>query len=211
MTAIERSQDPVELLAAPSPALAEEERLRACVYRILARFLAAPPDDAALRVAAELEGDDTEFGRALRAFARTARATGPREAKLEYDELFIGLVRGELVPYASFYRTGFLHERPLAAVRADLGRLGAAREASWSDPEDHIAGLCEAMAGLIEGRFGDGGLAGQRAFFERHLAPWAGRFFADLERARASRLYAPLGTIGRVFLDIEATAYAMAA
>ena len=56
-----------------------------------------------------------------------------------------------------------------------------------------------------------GGLAQQQEFFDRHLAPWAGRFFADLERARASRLYAPLGTVGRLFMDIEAEAYAMAA
>jgi TorA maturation chaperone TorD len=209
--AIEHSLAQADPTGVASPALTDEDHLRACVYRLLARFLAVPPDAEALRIAAGLDGDDTEFGRALRALAKTAGATEPRDAKREYDELFIGLVRGELVPYASFYRTGFLHERPLAAVRADLGRLGVARDTGWSDPEDHIAGLCEAMAGLIEGRFGDGGLAGQRGFFDRHLAPWAGKFFTDLERARASRLYAPLGTVGRVFLDIETTAYAMAA
>lgn len=203
----ERS-DPVVVKVSPE---AEEDQLRACVYRLLARFLAGPLDAAALGVASALDGDDTELGCALATLARTARATAPREAKLEYDELFIGLVRGELVPYASFYQTGFLYERPLAAVRLDLARLGVTREPGWRDPEDHIAGLCEAMAGLIEGRYGDGGLAAQRAFFDRHLAPWAGRFFADLERARASRLYAPLGTVGRLFMDIEATAYAMAA
>ena len=190
---------------------AEEDHLRACVYRLLSRFLASPPDHETLHVAAGLAGDSSEFGRALTALARTARATEPREARQEYDELFIGLVRGELVPYASFYRTGFLYERPLAAVRADLSRLGVTREAGWRDPEDHIAGLCEAMAGLILGNYGDGGLAHQQEFFDRHLAPWAGRFFADLERARASRLYAPLGTVGRLFMDIEAEAYAMAA
>jgi TorA maturation chaperone TorD len=208
VTVIEQRQDQGSPVVA---AEGEEEHLRACVYRLLARYLAEPPDSTALRVAGMLDGDATEFGHALIAFARTARATSPREAKLEYDELFIGLARGELVPYASFYRTGFLYERPLAAVRGDLARLGVGREAGWRDPEDHIAGLCEAMAGLIEGGYGDGSLAAQQQFFDRHLAPWAGRFFADLERARASRLYAPLGAVGRLFMDIEATAYAMAA
>lgn len=211
MAVIAQSQERSSLVVVPVSPEAEEDQLRACVYRLLACFLARPPDAAALRVAAALGGDDTGFGRALATFAKTARATAPAEARLEYDELFIGLVRGELVPYASFYRTGFLYERPLAAVRGDLARLGVGREAGWRDPEDHVAGLCEAMAGLIEGRYAEGGLAAQRGFFDRHLAPWAGRFFADLERARASRLYAPLGTVGRLFMDIEATAYAMAA
>jgi TorA maturation chaperone TorD len=190
---------------------AEEDVLRGCVYRLLACFLASPPDAEALQVAGQLEGDDSELGRALRALARTARASTPSEARAEYDELFIGLVRGELVPYASFYLTGFLYERPLAAVRGDLAHLGVTRGVHWRDPEDHIAGLCEAMAGLVAGEYGDGDLAGQRQFFERHLAPWAPRFFADLERARASRLYAPLGTVGRQFMAIEAVAYGMAA
>ncbi len=96
-------------------------------------------------------------------------------------------------------------------MRGDLARLGIARAANQCDPEDHVASLCEAMAGLADGRYGDGKLVTQRLFFDRHLAPWAPRFFSDLERARASRLYAPLGTVGRKFMEIEATAFAMAA
>ena len=113
------------------------------------------------------------------------------------------------MPYASFYLTGFLNERPLAALRTDLAALGVRRADANRDPEDHIAALCEAMAGLIEGDYGPADLDTQRRFFDRHLAPWAPRFFADLERARASRLYVPIGTLGRLFMDIEATAFAM--
>ena len=185
--------------------------LRACMYRLLARFLGSPPDRTALAVAGQLKGDPSELGRALAAFARTARVTSASEACDEYARLMIGLVRGELVPYASFYLTGFLHERPLAAVRSDFAGLGITRSAGWKDPEDHIASLCEAMAGLIDGRYGDGRIVTQQQFFDRHLAPWAPKFFADLERAQASRLYAPLGEVGRRFMDIEATAFAMAA
>lgn len=201
----------VAAVAASSSPLADEDLLRAYVYRLLARFLASPPDQAALAVAGDLTGDASELGRTITAFARTARATTAVQARDEYDELLIGLVRGELVPYASFYLTGFLHERPLASVRGDFTRLGITRVAGWKDPEDHIASLCEAMAGLIDGSYGDGRPATQQQFFDRHLAPWAPKFFADLERARASRLYAPLGAIGRRFMDIEATAFAMAA
>jgi TorA maturation chaperone TorD len=193
-------------------AATDEDAERGHLYRLLARFLAAPPDRTALAAAAALPGGDGDLGRAFGALARVARATTPAEARDEYDELFIGLARGELVPYASFYLTGFLHEKPLAAVRQDLVRLGVARRPGCPDPEDHVASLCEVMAGLIGGEFGDGAdLRAQQAFFDRHLTPWAPRFFADLERARASRLYGPVGTVGRVFMEIEATAFAMAA
>jgi TorA maturation chaperone TorD len=189
----------------------EEDSARSCVYRLLGRLLASPPDAGVMAVAASLMGDGSELGRALDALARVARATTPAEAREEYDRLFIGLVRGELVPYASFYLTGFLYERPLAALRADLTRLGIARSPGCSDPEDHIASLCDAMAGLIDATYGTGALAAQQDFFDRHVARWASRFFADLERARSSRLYGPVGTLGRVFMEIEATAFAMAA
>jgi TorA maturation chaperone TorD len=193
-------------------AAADEDAGRGHLYRLLARFLAAPPDGAALAVASGLAGGNGELGAALDALARVARATTAAEAREEYGELFIGLARGELVPYASFYLTGFLHEKPLAAVRQDLARLGIARRPGCPDPEDHVASLCEAMAGLIGGEFGDhADLRAQQAFFDRHLAPWAPRFFADLERARASRLYGPVGAVGRAFMDIEATGFAMAA
>jgi TorA maturation chaperone TorD len=187
----------------------DEDALRAHPYKLLARLLAAPPEAALLRLAAGLEGDTTPLGRALGLLGRTARASDLATAEREYHELFIGVGRGELVPYASFYLTGFLNERPLARLRGDLDRLGVVRAPGNSDPEDHIAALCEVMAGLITGELGDGDLDTQRAFFATHLEPWAERFFADLERAQSSVLYAPVGTFGRVFMGIESTAFGM--
>lgn len=187
-----------------------EDLLRARQYRLLARFLARPPDETLLQLAAGFEPDDTDLGRALGALAKVAARATIRAAADEYFDLFIGIGRGELVPYASYYRTGFLYERPLARLRADMMRLGIARAQEVKEPEDHVAALCEMMAGLIEGDFGEPlGLAAQRAFFDAHLAPWAGRFFADLGAAKAAVLYAPVGAIGRVFMDIEATAFGM--
>lgn len=190
-------------------AIDEVDALRAATYRLLARFLASPPDAAALAIAARLGDEESEFGRALALFAKVVRATTPEQAAEEYHELFIGVGRGELLPYASFYRTGFLNEKPLAELRDDLARLGIARAPGNPEPEDHLAALCEVMAGLIEGRFGGGEVGEQKAFFERHLEPWAGRFFADLEVARAARLYQPLGTVGRLFVDIERAGFAL--
>jgi TorA maturation chaperone TorD len=185
-----------------------EERLRAHQYQLLARFLAAPPDAALLELAAGFTGDDTDLGRALAELALRAGRATPEAASREYHDLFIGIGRGELVPYASYYLTGFLNEKPLAKLRGDMARLGIARAEAVKEPEDHIAALCEMIAGLITGAFGAPlDLAGQQAFFDRHLAPWAPVFFEDLEKARSAWLYAPVGTLGRVFMGIEKTAF----
>lgn len=145
------------------------------------------------------------MGQALDELARLAAATGADAAEREHNALFIGVDRGELVPYASFYLTGFLHDRPLARLRRDMQALGVERRPGVAEPEDHIAALCEIMAGLITGAYGEAPAADAASFFRRHLAPWAGRFFADLERARAAALYRPVGTLGRIFLTIEAS------
>jgi TorA maturation chaperone TorD len=187
-----------------------EERLRAHQYQLLARFLAAPPDAGLLELASTFTGDDTELGQALGALGRVAARFTPKSAAEEYHDLFIGVPRGELLPYASYYLTGFLYERPLAKLRVDMARLGIARADEVKEPEDHIAALCDMMAGLITGAFGPPlDLVGQRAFFDAHLAPWAERFFQDLEGARAATLYAPIGTLGRVFTGIEQAAFRM--
>ena len=124
--------------------------------------------------------------------------------------------RGELVPHGAYYITGFLNEKPLARLRADLRGMGVGRTDGNKVPEDHIASLLEVMAGLIEGGFGearDGAGAQQaaHAFFHAHIALWAGRFFADLEKANAARLYVPVGTLGRHFVTIEEAAFEIAA
>ncbi len=189
----------------------EEERLRADVYGMLARALAAPPDAALLAALAMLSGDDSEIGGAFRALARAATATTAEAVAREYHDLFIGLGRGELLPYASYYLTGFLHEKPLADLRGALAKLGIERAGGIKEPEDHIASLCDVMAGLIAGGFGaPAPLAVQQEFFAAFLAPWAERFFHDLETAQAALLYAAIGRIGRLFLGVEHTAFAIA-
>lgn len=183
----------------------DADRLRAQAYTLLAQVLARPPSCALLTAFTGLTGDSTPLGRALDALAGAARTTGADDAEREFNALFIGVVRGELVPYGSYYLSGRLNDRPLAAVRGDLRILGFERAPGVAEPEDHIATLCEVMAALAEGA----PLSTQQRFFERHLASWAGRFFADLERAEAARLYRPVGTAGRLFLGIERDAFAL--
>ncbi len=190
--------------------LASEDALRAQMYRFLARLLSAPADESLLKSISEMEGDETALGKAMLSFAKMAQKVDLTQAEEEYHDLFIGVSRGELLPYGSYYLTGFLHEKPLSKLRNDMARLGIARDADHKEPEDHIASLMDMMAGLITGEFGDPApLAEQKTFFEAHISSWASHFFADLEGAKSSVLYAALGSIGRSFMEIEATAFSM--
>jgi len=191
--------------------IAEEDALRARFYGLLAHLLAGPPGSETLENLRHLEGDDTEMGRALAGLAAAADAIAPEQAEAEFNALFIGLSEGELIPYGSYYLTGFLYEKPLADLRWDLDALGIARSEDVSEPEDHIASLCEVMHGLIMGAFGAPvDVRTQQKFFDTHVNSWASRFFTDLETAERAVLYRPIGTVGRTFMAIEREAFSMA-
>jgi TorA maturation chaperone TorD len=190
------------------PGIDEVDAARAREYALLATLLARAPDQALLDRIAGLHGDASPLGLAHVALAEAARQSSAEEVEREYFDLFIGLGRGELLPYGSYYLTGFLHERPLARLRADMRMLGLERAEGLSEPEDHAAILCEIMAVLIGGESA-ATLARQRHFFEKHLAPWVGRFFADLETAEHAEFYRPVATLGRLLIEIETEAFAL--
>ncbi len=190
----------------------EEDLLRAQWYSLLARLLSAPPDRAALDLVGSLEGDESDLGRGIKTLAAVARRTTPEAAEEEFFNLFIGVGEGEFFPYGSYYLTGFLNEKPLARLRRDMAALGIARAEAVKEPEDHIAALCEMMAGLITGAFGGPvDLATQQEFFATHIGCWAPRFFEDLQAAESAAFYMPVGTIGGVFMTVESRAFEMAA
>jgi TorA maturation chaperone TorD len=186
----------------------EVDAARAQEYALLAALLARAPDAALLERLGTLRGDPSPLGLAHAALADAATRTNAERAEREYFNLFIGLGRGELLPYGSYYLTGFLHERPLARLREDLSRLGIERVEGQAEPEDHAAILCEIMAGLASSRF-PAPAGADRELFEQHLAPWIGRFFADLEQAEAADFYRRIGMLGRVFIEIETEALAL--
>lgn len=190
--------------------IAEEDRLRADLYNFLGLLLAGPPDEMLLAQTAGLSGDETEMGQAIGTLAKLAKVTKPKTVTSEYNKLFIGLGRGELLPYASYYLTGFLNEKPLALLRQDMVRQGLERADNVFEPEDNIASLMEMMGAMIVGRFGaPASLEAQRQFFNKHIGPWAGHFYADLEGAKNSVFYAPVGTVGRLFVEIESEGFRM--
>jgi TorA maturation chaperone TorD len=185
----------------------EIDMARAMEYALISTLLARAPDQTLIERLAGLCGDGSPLGCAHAAVANAASHASAGDIQREYFDLFIGLGRGELLPYGSYYMTGFLHGRPLARLREDLRSLGIER-ADQSEPEDHAAMLCEVMAGLVSGRFPASPIA-ERELFERHLSPWIGRFFDDLERAEAADFYRHVGVLGRVFMAIESQAFAL--
>lgn len=193
---------------------AGESDPRADHWRFLATILAAPPSADMLSAIAGLSGDETPLGQAYGRLAEAAKAADPKAVEREYFELFIGVGRGELLPYGSFYITGFLNERPLADLRRDLAVMGVERAEGRHEPEDHIASVSEIMAGLASGGFSADalgcGAAGEAGFFARHLQPWVPAFFSDLAVAPSADFYRHVAEIGRLFTDIEIRAFALA-
>jgi TorA maturation chaperone TorD len=176
----------------------EVDAARAQEYALLSVLLARAPDAGLLERLGALRGDASPLGLAHVALAEAAQRANVERLEREYFDLFIG----------SYYLTGFLHERPLARLRAHLGKLGLERTPDQAEPEDHAAILCEIMAGLASRRF-PVPAGSDRELFEQHLAPWIGRFFADLEQAEAADFYRGVGRLGRVFIEIETDAFAL--
>jgi TorA maturation chaperone TorD len=186
------------------------DRARAQEYALLATLLSCSPDDRLLGRLARLRGGATPLGAAHTALAEAAAKADAKSVKAEYFDLFDGLGESGFLPYASYYLTGSLYGRPLARLRQALQHLGIERTERLSEPEDHAAILCELMASLAGGQIA-APVEAEREIFETHLAPWIGRFFADLERAEAASFYARVGALGRIFVEIEAKAFTLPA
>ena len=191
----------------PSPAPAapdEDQRYRAGAYQLLGALLRAAPGQTLLEHCAALDSGNADaespVSASLAQLARAARNAEPTSVRDEYQALFIGLGRGELAPYGSWYQTGFLMERPLSELRDDLAALGYERQAAAHEPEDHVAALCEVMGLMILDMHPT---AAQQAFFERHLQPWLGRFMADLRGAKNAVFYRATAGFGGAFFEME--------
>ena len=188
----------------------ETDAARAQEYALIAALLRRSPDAKLLERLSHLRGGPTPLGLAHVALANAAGTAEVASLEREHFDLFVGLGRSELMPYGSYYLTGFLHERPLARLRKDLASVGIERAEGEVEPEDHAAILCEIMAGLADGRF-PAPAGADCDLFRKHVAPWMGRFFTDLEHAKAANFYRHVGALGRTFIEIETEAFALPA
>jgi TorA maturation chaperone TorD len=191
----------------PAREVDEVDYARAREYALLAALLSRGPDARMIGQLALLQGDETPLGQAHASLRKAASRASEESAAREYFDLFVGVGHGQLLPYASHYLTGSLYGRPLANLRETFQRLGVERTIP-SEPEDHVAIVCETMAGLIVGDIAAQSGA-DREFFETYLLLWAKRFFVDLEHAKSADFYACVGILGRTFMDIESEAYSL--
>ncbi|MDH5361106.1 MAG: molecular chaperone TorD family protein [Gammaproteobacteria bacterium] len=187
----------------------EEQALRIQLYMLLAQMLRAEPDEMLLGQLQQIEAQADDALPMVKAWAEirlAAQMTDRESLEDEYYKLFIGLGRGELVPFASWYLTGFLMERPLAKLRQDLQVLGYEREESVHEPEDHAAALFEVMAMMLaEGV----DYEQQKVFFAQHIGSWMGRFMDELMLAESAHFYRSVGQLGKQFIDIEESYFSM--
>jgi TorA maturation chaperone TorD len=201
------TKDAVDAEAIPDTRQIDEiDRARAQEYALLAALLSRSPDTQMIEHLSRLSGDTTQLGAAHAGLSAAAAGVAPEQIEREYFDLFVGLGRGQLFPYASYYLTGYLHGRPLARLRQTLKQIGIERTEGKSEPEDHAAVLFEVMAGLASGQI----IAPRetdRDIFENHIKPWIGRFLSDLEHAEFGPFYASVGKLGRTFMEIEAEAF----
>ncbi len=184
-------------------ALSEEDKARAEVYSLLGALLIKPPDREWLGLLRGIEVPPGNAGmpEAWRRLKMAAKEADAEAMEDEYFALFIGLGRGEMVPYASSYLTGYLMEKPLADLREELSKLGFETQENVNEPEDHAGILCELMGMIIsENQLS---LENQREMFTSFIAPWMEDFFEDLEQADSASFYSSVGRLGRVFMGIE--------
>ena len=188
--------------AVPSPSDADGDAVRANTYGLLGALLASPPRNEIFDLLAGIEVPSTDgLGAAWEALSRAARHAAVAAVDDEYHDLFIGVGRGELIPYGSWYLTGFVMDKPLAALRSDLAALGFERQDDVKEPEDHAAALLETMALMVASP--EHGIDVQRRFFDRHVATWMRTFFADLQTAGSARFYRAVGQLGDRFMAFE--------
>ena len=187
-----------------------EEQLRADMYSFLASLLRAEPSEDLVKQLTNLDSDDSPIGKSIKTLSKLASSLDLSTIRDEYVKIFIGVGRGEILPFASYYLTGFLKDKPLAKLRNDMKEIGIELAENVKEPEDHIASLFDMMSGLILGKFNKKFSIGeQKDFFNKHLNPWVDLLMRDIESSKIAVFYSPVGTIGREFIEIERSSFSM--
>jgi len=187
-----------------------EDQLRADMYSFLANLLRAEPSAELVNQLTKLESDESPIGKSIKTLSKLASSLDLPTIRDEYVRIFIGVGRGEILPFASYYLTGFLKDKPLAKLRNDMKEIGIELAENVKEPEDHIASLFDMMSGLILGKFSKKFSIGeQKEFFNKHLASWVDLLMRDIESSRIAVFYSPIGTIGREFMEIERSSFSM--
>ena len=197
------------------PPVAQEDLARADMYALIASLLYAP-DEKLLRAIATAdeivaETANAPLAEAWRALASAAEACDAEAVIDEYEKLFIGVGRPEVMLFGSYYLAGFMMEKPLALLRGDVAQMGLARSESVREPEDHLAALCDVMRYLItcdENRDA-ASLEQQKQFFTSHIQTWYERFCDAALESESANFYKHVARFIKVFFKIETESFEM--
>ena len=196
----------------PVSSALDEETARAEVYGLLAALFYAPPTPellAQLRVAVtEAPAPGGFLEEPWRQFVGSARELSDQQVADEYDALFGGVGKPEVYLFGSYYLSGFLNEKPLAALRGDLAALGLTRDETMNETEDHFACVCEVMRYLIAGDDVEvANLTQQQKFFSAHVQPWVPAMCEAISAHPKARFYAALAGFTAAFVSVEAQGF----
>ncbi|RZI41569.1 molecular chaperone [Herbaspirillum sp. HC18] len=188
-----------------------EETARADLYGLLASLFYGPPTQDLLdAIARAPSSGDGVLQQAWNDLAATCEDAEVQKVLDEYESLFIGVGKPEIMLYASFYLSGFLMEKPLAALRSDLGALRLQRNDSMPESEDHIAAICEVMRYLILSEDAEhNSLETQKRFFSTHLQPWAGEMCDTIMHHPQASFYSEVAQLAKHFFEVETQAFDM--
>ncbi|MGR5212453.1 TorD/DmsD family molecular chaperone [Vibrio rotiferianus] len=178
----------------------QEQTLRTEIYLVLSALFRSAPSEEMIEFLTSLEVEPSESAmqKAWIALQQAAKDSNREALEDEYQDLFIGIGRGEVMPFGSWHMTGAMMEKPLAEIRRDLELLGFERDENVKEPEDHIAALCEVMS-MLTAEEEDL----QQAVFNKHIAPWFGSFTRQLENAASANFYKPAAQLCEAFLTLE--------
>ncbi|WP_199481519.1 molecular chaperone TorD family protein [Vibrio owensii] len=178
----------------------QEQTLRTEIYLVLSALFRSAPSEEMIEFLTSLEVEPSESAmqKAWIALQKAAKDSNREALEDEYQDLFIGIGRGEVMPFGSWHMTGAMMEKPLAEIRHDLELLGFERDENVKEPEDHIAALCEVMS-MLTGEEEDL----QQAVFNKHIAPWFNSFTQQLENAESASFYKPAAQLCEAFLTLE--------
>lgn len=184
----------------------QEQTLRTEIYLVLSALFRSAPSEEMIEFLTSLEVEPSESAmqKAWIALQQAAKDSNREALEDEYQDLFIGIGRGEVMPFGSWHMTGAMMEKPLAEIRHDLELLGFERDENVKEPEDHIAALCEVMS-MLTGEEEDL----QQAVFNKHIAPWFNSFTQQLENAESANFYKPAAQLCEAFLTLEQVSFSV--
>jgi TorA maturation chaperone TorD len=194
-------------------ALAPEEAARGDFYALIARLLKSAPDAALLAHLAAAPpmpaAGDGALAKGWQGLVDASSVMDPDAAAEEYEVLFEGMGKARVSIYAGFHAGAPSIDHPRVRIQADLAGLQLARDPRVTEPEDHFAGLFDVMRVLVAGGAGrePATLAQQKSFYEAHVKPGAGKFFAAVGRAPEANYYRHVAAVGGAFIALESESF----